>query len=134
MYNQHRHIQSQGRSRWPTCTRTATIAASGFFGCNIVTNVYSTSAVPMACVDNCRSDPSAGAITYRILRVAKDCGHGQRRLRNTARILADSGFLYTSVTIFYVISLLLGNETSGRYAFQYMLGDIVCLSILSIRV
>ena len=48
-----------------------------------------------------------GAIIYRILRVVKASGNRPKRLHNTARILAESGILYTSITVVNLIILIL---------------------------
>jgi hypothetical protein len=86
---------AQGQFLW-TFTRTVTITLGGFFICSAVISIYTT-----------------GAIIYRILHVAKDIGDYQNRLRSTARIVADSGILYTSVTVIYVAGLLLAAENSS---------------------
>ena len=68
-----------------------------------------------------------GAIIYRVLRVAKGVGDYQNRLRNTARIVADSGVLYTSVTIIYVVGLLLYEQNSRMSAIHDVFDAMVCL-------
>ena len=103
-------------------TLTRAIAMGGVSISNIVTNLYITCAD--TATDEFNSDSSIGAITYRILSVASASAH-QKRLRNTARVIAESGILFTSTTIIFVIGLLLGGEASVSYLFQVLAASAV---------
>ena len=105
MYEDHTH----------SSTLTRSIALGGFSICNIVANVYITCADTVT--DEFNSDSSIGAITYRILSVASASAH-QKRLRNTACVVAESGILFTSTTIIFVIGFHFGDKTTVRYLYQ----------------
>jgi len=99
---------------------------NGFFAGNIATNIFSTC-----------------AIIYRILHVANASGCTSKRLYNAARILAESGLLYTLTTVFLLIGIILGNRdpNSGRtYLVNGILGAInystagITFNIILIRV
>ena len=68
-----------------------------------------------------------GAIIYRIMRVAKDIGDYKNRLRSTARIVADSAVLYTTVTVIFVVGLFLAEENSGASALHDVFDAVVCI-------
>ena len=76
-----------------------------FFSCNIATNLFSTCMTTLFCL-NCFviQQVATGAIIYQILRVANASGNRSKRLYNTARILAESGILYTSMTVFHLFN------------------------------
>ena len=70
-----------------------------------------------------------GSIIYQILHVAKGVGNCQNRLRNTARIVADSGFLYTLVTVIYVAGLLLYEKNSRMSVLHNVFDALVSLIV-----
>jgi len=84
---------------------------------------------------------STCAIIYRILSVANASGNRPRRLHNIARIIAESGILYTSTAVFTLIgSILAIKPDSGRELFSGISGMIsnsmagITFDIILIRV
>jgi hypothetical protein len=55
-----------------------------------------------------------GAIIYRILRVANASGNRPKRLYKIVWILAESGILYTSMTAFTLIGIILEGKDVDR--------------------
>jgi hypothetical protein len=99
-----------GAPQWESIApfkRRGTVAEGIFYTCNITTTVYTTC-----------------AIIYRIRSFVKDSIGCKKHLHHGARIIAESGILYTSATIIYVIGLFLGNESSRSFAFQHVFGAI----------
>ncbi|KIL56988.1 hypothetical protein M378DRAFT_16570 [Amanita muscaria Koide BX008] len=87
----------------------------GFYACNIIINIYATT-----------------AIIYRIIRVVEGTGKNPRRgaLFTTARILIESGLLYTSASILNLIAGFLGQDP--KYDLLSFIADIVNFSMAGI--
>ena len=77
-------------------------ATIGFYSSNIATNLFSTGTASLFCFVIWQV--AIGAIIYRIIRVANASGNHPKRLHNTARILGESGTLYTLTTVFVLIA------------------------------
>jgi hypothetical protein len=90
-------------------------AEIGFYSSNIATNLFSTC-----------------AIIYRIIRVANASRNRSKRLYNTARILAESGILYTSMTVFCLIGLILVTHPDGGRDFLSSMASTINYSIAGI--
>jgi len=90
---------------------------SGFYAGDIATNLYSTS-----------------AIIYRILRVTNASVNSPKRLNNTVRILAESGILYTSMTILNLIGITLddSNADNSAIALFSLISDALNFSMAAI--
>ncbi|KIL60204.1 hypothetical protein M378DRAFT_168341 [Amanita muscaria Koide BX008] len=92
-------------------------AITGLYGCNIATTVYSTA-----------------AIIYRIWSAARNSGGSPRRLIYTMRILAESGILYTSTSVFSLVGTLLIGRSDRTWIDLLIsdLSDAISLSMASI--
>jgi hypothetical protein len=104
-----------------------------FYSSNIATNVFSTCMTIRSVLFFDLTEFATGAIIYRILGVANASGNRPKRLHNVARILVESGILYTSAAIFNLIGVTLYNlylNTSGggavAVAVSYVAFVIVC--------
>ena len=101
-----------------------------FFCCSFVNNVYatcmSTSFINYACL--LTRDISTGAISYRILRVARSTR--STSLYIACRVIAESGILCASTTLLMLIISAVMNDLSLP---EVLLDDIVSCMVLHRR-
>ncbi|KAM6499921.1 hypothetical protein JOM56_005429 [Amanita muscaria] len=101
----------------PNAAQIGWKALTGLYACNIATSIYTTT-----------------AIIYRIRYMTKTSGGNSKRLNYIMLILAESGILYTSMTVFCLIGsvFITLNDPTWVEKLIYDISDIMNLSMAGI--